>query len=146
MSTSVIGSQLDVIRAGLVAVSGLTGVNVFSGPVSYEEAGTECIAFGSATLSEAVYTAGGGRVETWDVEGEIRVVKPWAGGTELTIEAARDRLAVIFGLMETYLNDTYTGEVPDVSISSGRMVQDYVPEGRLCSLELTFTITAAKNP
>lgn len=146
MSTSVIGTQLDAIRAGLVVVAALSGVNVYSGTVSLEEAQTECIAFGPCTLTDAVYTAGGGRIETWDVEGEIRVIKPWQGTTETTIKAARDRLAELFAAVETYLNDTYTGEVPDVSITSGRMVQEYHPDGRMCSLTFTLAITAAKNP
>lgn len=148
MSTSAIGTQLDAIRAGLVLRSGLSGVNVFSGPVSFEEAGLECIAFGDATLDETFGAMGGNRRETWTVKGEIRkVIKSWASSTEETIKAARDRDLVLFAEIESYINDTYnTGTLPDANITAGELAQGFGPDGRWCSLLFDLQIRAMKNP
>ncbi len=148
MSTSAIGTSLDAIRAGLILRAGLSGVTVFTGPVPPEEAGLECIAFGDAELTEVGAAMGGLRAETWQVSGEIRVVKPWQnGGTETTIKAARDRDLAIFAELESYLNDTYSaGAYPDASLTEGEMRQIFNPDGRVCSLLFTFSVTAVKNP
>jgi hypothetical protein len=147
MSTSVIGSQLDAIRAGLAALPALYPVNVFSGEVSPEEAGPECIAFGNATLSEVAISMGGSREETWAVSGEVRVVQAWAGDTESTIAAARDRVLALLAEIETYLNDTYDGgPLPDANLTDADIQNTYGPEGRICSLGFTFSIRAHKNP
>ena len=146
MSTSAIGTVLDAIRAGLAARPGLTDVNVFTGPISREEAGLECIAFGEARLNEEPHTMGGNKAETWDVDGETRVVESWQGDTEDTIEAARDRALELFAEVETYLNDTYVADLPNVKVTSGSLTQDITPDGRACSLLFTMTVRAVKNP
>lgn len=146
MSTSAIGTVLDALRTSLVARTNLSGVNVFSGPVSAEEAGLECIAFGDADLTEVAFAMGGLRQETWTVEGETRVVAAWKGTTELTIAAARDRALAIFAELESHLNDTFTGGLPNAELTSARIAQNMNPEGRVCSLVFTLTITAVKNP
>jgi hypothetical protein len=146
MGTSVIGSQLDAIRAGLVIVGGLAGVNIFSGEVTGEEAGQECIAFGGGRLDEEAFSMGANREEVWNIGGEIRVVKPWAGSTELTIKAARDRTLAIFALVETYLNDTYTGALPDVQLVDAELENTIGQEARICSLRFSFTVMTVKNP
>ncbi|MDD2756891.1 MAG: hypothetical protein PHS80_15365, partial [Methanothrix sp.] len=71
MSTSVLGTTLDAIVDGLNARPNLSTVNVFSGPVSVEEGGTECISLLKATLIEIHLIMGGGREETWDIDGEL---------------------------------------------------------------------------
>lgn len=146
MSTSAIGTTLDAIRAGLVLRDGLAGVNVFSGPVAYEEAGLECIAMGDAVLTEVAFAMGGAREETWTVHAETYVLKPWAGDTELTIASARDRALALWAEVESYLNDTYTGSLPDASMESGEMEQGFGPDGRWCRLRFDFRVTAVKNP
>jgi hypothetical protein len=146
MSTSVIGSQLDAIRAGLVIVSGLAGVNIFSGDASMEEAGQECVVFGNGTLVEEAFAMGGDRQEVWTVGGQIRVVKPWAGSTELTIKAARDRALAILALVETYLNDTYPGALPDDQLVGATLENSIAPGERVCSLTFDFTVMTVKNP
>lgn len=146
MSTAVVGTVLDSIRAGLIAVTGLSGVNVFSGPIPFEEAGVECIAFGDARLNEEPAAMGGVREERWTVDGEIRVVKAWQGTTEQTIKAARDRALAIYAAVETYINDTYTGSLPDASMSDGDLKQSYLPDGRVCSVLFSVLITELKNP
>lgn len=146
MSTSAIGTILDAIRTALVARSGLTGVNVFTGGVPIEDAGLECIAFLGATLDEAANTNGGNRLETWRVQGATQVIKPWQGTTEESIKAARDRALAIFAELETHLNDTYKSELPVAEITDGELTQFYSPEGRMCDLSFTMTIRAVKNP
>ncbi|MBU0630998.1 MAG: hypothetical protein KKC80_08855, partial [Candidatus Margulisbacteria bacterium] len=73
MSTSQVGTVIDAIRAALILRANLSGVNVFSGPVSHEEAGEECIAFGDMRLVDGTLAMGGKRKGTWDIDGEIRV-------------------------------------------------------------------------
>ena len=146
MSTSALGTVLDALCAGWAARPGMSGVNVFTGPVTVEEAGLECIALGDAELTEVVAAMGGSRQESWDVQGELRVIKPWQGDTETTIAATRDRSLELFAEIETYINDTYLGELPDVEIVSGEMRPDFNPDGRACSLLFTLTIMTIKNP
>lgn len=146
MSTSAVGSVLDTIVAALKALSGLTGVNVFSGPVGAEEAGREWIIFDEARLVEVAAAMGGNREETWDVDGALMAAKPWQGTTELSIEAARDRALAILAEIETHLNDTYTGNLPDVELTNARLTQDFGPEGRSCLIEFTFRLLTIKNP
>jgi hypothetical protein len=146
MSTAVVGSVLDSIRSGLVAVTALKDVNVFSGPVPLDEAGLECVAFGDARLAEEPAAMGGEREERWTVDGEIRVLKSWEGTTETTIAAARTRALAIYAAVETYINDTYTGSLPDVSMSDGELRQSYLPDGRVCSVLFSVLIVQLKNP
>lgn len=146
MSTSQIGTVLDAIRAGLVNVSALTGVAVYSGFVSLEEGGLECIEFGKATLQEEPNTMGGNKLETWDVEFQLIGSKPWQGDTETTIKAARDRALALFAAVETYINDTYTGSLPDAEITAGSLESGYGPEQRACLITGTLTIRYVKNP
>ncbi len=146
MSTTCIGTVLDSIRAALVLRSNLAGVNVFSGSVPAEIAGVECIAFGNGLLDEEAMAMGGNRLEVWRIGGEIRIVKPWAGSVEETIKAARDRAVAIKAELETHLNDTYTGTLPDVDLVTGEIEQTFIPDGRVCSLGFEFVIKAAKNP
>jgi hypothetical protein len=147
VSTSAIGTVLDAIRAALIIRANLAGVNVFTGTVSHEEAGTECIAFGGGRLTEIAAAMGGHRLETWEVDGEIRVVsQTWAGTTETSAKAARDRTLALFAELETHLNDTYTGAMPDVCVSSAEMSNEYGPDYRFCSLRFGLTVSGLKNP
>lgn len=146
MSTSVIGTTLDAIVDGLRACSDLATVNVFSGDVSLEEAGLECIALVAATLDEVAAAMGGEREESWQVQGATQVIASWLGDTETTIRYARDRALELFAAVETYLNDTYTGLYPNVEVTAGELSQFYSPEGRICSLGFTLDLTGLKNP
>ncbi len=145
MSTTALASTLEDIVDGLAAA--LPEVNVFSGEVSTEEAGLKCVAFGECRLSESPAGMGGYRQETWEIDGEIRrVVTGWQGTTEETIRAAREDALTIFAAIETYLNDTYVGDMPDVNLSSGQMVSSYGPDVRWCSLLFTLELSNLKNP
>lgn len=146
MSTSGIGTVLDAIQAALAARSGLGGVSIFTAPVGYDEAGLECIAFGDAELTEIALTMGGNREETWRVDGETRVEVGWQGSTETTIAAARARALEIFAELETHLNATYKGSVPDVNLASARMVQSIGQVGRVCQILFTIEVKGVKNP
>lgn len=146
MSTSYIGTVIDDLVDGLRVVNDLTAVNIFSGNVTIEEAGTECVAFGRAELTESPHAMGGNRLEEWELSGETRVYATWQGDTETTIRAARDRALEILGDVETYVNDTYTGSLPDVNVTTGSIEDNIGPEGRVCSVLFTLTIRAAKNP
>ncbi len=146
MSTSQVAVVLDDLRAGLVLVDALADVAVFSGPVAVDEAGLECVAFGDARLTEEPAAMGGTREERWTIDGEIRILRAWETDTETTIAAARARALALFAAVETYINDTYTGTLPDVSISDGELRQTYLPEGRVCSVLFSVLVTAFKNP
>ena len=151
MSTSALGTTLDAIRAGLILRAGLAGVNVYSGPVSHEEGGRECIWMDNATLNEEAAAMGGQRSEVWQVKCQLWAdVDAWqgasAGSTEETIKAARDRALAIFAEVESYINDTYTGTLPDVNVTAGELRQGYMPDGRTCAVDFTLTIEYMKNP
>lgn len=148
MSVSQIGTVLDSIRAGLVERAGLAGVNVFSGPVSLEEAGLEAIEHEDATLvSNEPFAMDGSILETWDVRGGLVGWASWQGDTETTIEAARDRALEMFGEVESYINDTYaSGAYPYVAIAAGGYSWVGNPEHRGCILDYTLRVQAVKNP
>lgn len=146
MSTSAVGSVLDAIRTALADRPGLDGVTIFTAPVSYDEAGLGCIAFGDAELTEVAFAMGGAREETWLVDGETRVEVGWQGSTEATIAAARARALEIFAEIEEHLNDTYTGGLPHVQLQSARMVQSIGQLGRVCQMLFTIAVKAVKNP
>ena len=146
MSTSALGSALDSLIAGLDALAALEGVVVNSADISIEEGGTEAIVLGDCELEEVELTMGGGRLETWTVDGAIRITRPWAGTTETTIKAARDRALAVFAALETYLNDTYTGSVPDITLQSATVNQYPDPEQRVCVVLFTLKIVNTKNP
>jgi hypothetical protein len=149
MSTSVVGTTLDAIRAALVLRSDLTGVNVFSGPVSEEEGGTECIWFGDAELIEEPAAMGGNVTDDWTVDGQAwAIMKPWQDSTELTIKAARDRALAIFAEVEEHIGDTYgeSASLPTVGITEGTLRQGITPEGRRCAVDFKIVISNLKNP
>jgi hypothetical protein len=146
MTTSYIGSVLDDITDGLAARSGLQDVHVFSGPVSIEEAGTECIAFGDARLTDSMVAMGSVKEETWEVDGELYVVGVWQGDTEATIRASRDRILELFAEVESYINDTYLGEFPDAEVTAGELQQNIAAEGRACRMTFNLTVLGIKNP
>jgi hypothetical protein len=147
MSTSAIGTVMDALCDGLRARPGLSSVNVYSADVSLEEAGLECIAFLGATLDESAAAMGGSRAETWSIAGAVQIIlKSWEGDAESTIRAARDRTLELFAEIETYCNDSYTGSLPDVEVKAGELTQGYGPEGRVCALSFTATVTNLKEP
>lgn len=146
MTTSYIGSVLDDITDGLSGRSGLQDVHVFSGPVSIEEAGTECIAFGDARLTDSMVAMGSVKEETWEVDGELYVVGTWQGDTEATIRASRDRILELFAEVESYINDTYLGELPDVEVTAAELQQNIAAEGRACRMTFNLTVLGIKNP
>ena len=147
MSTTAIGTVLDAIQSGLSSVSGLSGVNVFSVPVSAEAGGEECIWMGDATFNEEESAMGGERGEVWDIEAQVwgRICH-WEGDIEVTGREARDRLLELYALIETYINDTYTGTFPNVVITAGALRQGLLPDGHRCAMDFTLTMGNIKNP
>jgi len=146
VSTSAIGTILDAIVAGIDALGALDGVNIFSGPVlRMEEAGEEAVFLGDCRLTEVEMAMGS---ETWTIQGEVITAgKTWQGTTEQTIKASRDRTLAIFAALETYLNDTYTSPLPDVTVTSAELIPFLSPEiGRGTSLQFELTVKASKNP
>ncbi len=147
MSTSQIGDVLDALVDGLRARAVLSEVQVFSAPVSLEESGLESIEFGDAELEDEPLAMGGNKTETWSVECFcVGQAKSWDGDTETTIRSARDRTLALFAEVETYVNDTYTGSLPDVNVTAGKLESGYGPETRACRLTFTLRILAHKNP
>ena len=147
MSTSAVGTVLDDIRAALILRGALTGVNVFSGPVSEEEGGQEFVWFGNATLVETPASMGGNLFDTWEISGEVwAAMKSWQGDTETTIKAARDRALAVFAQIEAHINDTYVGSYPDVTITAGELRQGVIPDGRRAAVNFTLTLQDIKNP
>src|SRR5660397_15970 len=146
MATSAIGSVVDTLRSSMANLAALSAVNIFSGPVAVDEAGLECVAFGDARLGEEVAAMGGVREETWTMDAEMRIVKPWDTDTETTIAAVRDRAFAILAAIETHINDTYTGDLPDINITAGQMTQTFGTEGRICWLSFTLEVMTMKNP
>ena len=147
MSTTAIGTTLDAIQTGLSAVSGLSEVNVFSVPVSWEVGGEECIWMGDATFNEEESAMGGERGEVWDIEAQVwGKLCSWQGDTESTGREARDRLLDLYALIETYINDTYTGTYPNVVMTAGVLRQYNLPEGYRCVMDFTLTMGNIKNP
>jgi hypothetical protein len=147
MSTSAIGAVLDALRAALVALPALAGVNVFSAPVSKEEAGLEYVFFGDGRVVEEAMGMGGERMETWTFEDcAMRVWANWQGDTESTIKAARDRVLAVSAAISTHINDTYINDLPMVEMTGGDLISDYDIESRSYFRPFTLTIQANTNP
>jgi hypothetical protein len=140
VSVDVVATVLDAICAALPDRAGLAGVNVYSAPVSTDDAGTEYIVFGNPKLETVRGGAAGYRAETWRVEGELRAWKPWAGSIELTIKAARDRALALFGELDAHVNDTYADGLPSVTVASGDLDQDHQSEDRACWLAFVMFV------
>ena len=90
-SVSTCGDFLDALRAALVARAGLSGVAVYTGPVSAEALGAECIVLATEAESGDVgqpLMGGLEHFENYPVDGEIWVTYPGAG--ETSIAGARD--------------------------------------------------------
>ncbi len=147
MSTSAIGTVMDALVDALRARAGLSGVNIYSAPVSLEESGLESIEFGDADLEDEPLAMGGNKTETWNVECYlVGQAQSWDGDTETAIRSARDRTLELFAEVESYVNDTYTGSLPDVTLTAGKLESGYGPETRACRLTFTTRILASKNP
>jgi hypothetical protein len=142
-----IGSVLDALVDAWGAELVAENVKVFSAPVLIAEGGPEFVHIVSATLDEKVATDCGGREETWHVEGDIFVGPRTGTTTESAIRAARDRTQTILDIMETHVNDTYTGEGDvDVEFTGGNIAQGAVPEGRVIYRGFVLTVKIDKNP
>lgn len=147
MSTSAIGTVMDALVDALRARPGLAGVNVYSAAVSLEESGLESIELGDAELEDAPLAMGGNKTETWNVECYlVGQAASFDADTETTIRSARDRTLELFAEVETHVNDTYAGSLPDVTVTAGKLESGYGPETRACRLTFTLQIRASKNP
>ena len=103
-SVSTCGDFLDALRAALVARAGLSGVAVYTGPVSAEALGAECIVLATEAESgdvEQPLMGGLEHFEEYSVGGFIWVNKPGAG--ETVIASARDRAFDILEEVHDYL-------------------------------------------
>lgn len=146
-TTSPIGSVLDGLRAAFALRPGLAGVNLFTGAVGLEAAGLECVVLGDdCDLSEIAATMGGGRDETWNVSGQLRIVRPWADSIEATFKAARDRALAVLAEIEIEINDSYTGHLPDVELAKANLNTMPAADGAECRVTFTLAVLATKNP
>ncbi len=146
MSTSTIPAVLDALVAALALRSGLVGVGVWSAPAG-DSKYLENIEFGAEIdIDQSSVTMGGGRQETYRIDGGIGITK--AGAGEDTIKAARDRCFALLAELEAYLNDNPTigGTCMDADLDTGQMKQGYQTNGRTCSVEFAITVRAFINP
>jgi hypothetical protein len=144
MSTFVIGSVLDAIRAALVLRSGLTGVDVYSAPVTRADLKPEYILFGAPVLEEegtlASYPS-----EVWTVDGEIRALAEWAGTAEATNSAARTRGLAVLSEIDAHIAIVYASGLPTVALTKGEVVPESTPDGQVCWVEFTMTVEALRG-
>ena len=149
-----VGTFLTNLRGVLVLESGLTGVNIFTGPIDEEAAGTEVIAFAAApTRVDYRYPTVPSRevFEEYSVEGRIWIVKP--GADEAVIAEARDRAIAILQEVHDKL-DGYVGTpacqaalgVDDARVSEWTLEQVVAPEARDCRLTFTVAVKARFTP
>jgi hypothetical protein len=146
---------LDNLRTHLTALAGMSGVEVFSGPVDYLSVGTEAVVF-CVERTEATFshkTIPHLEVfETYDVEGRIWIVKPGAG--ETVIKEARDRAAAILELVVDELTAHMTPTtatqaafgVDDARVTAWALEQYPVDGGRDCRLTFTISVQARFTP
>lgn len=147
MSTSALGTTLTAIQAGLDALTALSGVNVFSVPVSQEDGGLECVWLDDATFNEEEAAMGGSRMEAWDIPGEVWAkTQEWKGSLESTGQAARNRVLTLFAAIETYINDTYVSSYPHVTITAGTLRYGRTDGGYGCAMSFTLQMRNIKNP
>lgn len=118
-------------------MSGVGGPNQLPEQVSLGE---------EVELADEPMTMGGNRLENYSVSGFLWVEK--AGADETVIREARDRAFDIFAAIETYLNDTPTvgSTVLDADLEANSCKNMMSPEGRVCVIEFTVRVRAAKNP
>jgi hypothetical protein len=146
---------LDNLRTQLLAVSALSGVDVFTGPVDYVAVGAEAIVFCvEPTTADFIYrTLPHLEVfEEYAVEGRIWVVK--AGAGETVIKAARDRAAAILECVVDELaahNSPTTATqaafgVDDARVTAWTLEQLAIDGGRDCRLSFTVSVTAKFTP
>ena len=153
-AVSTLPGFLDALRTKLIALDGLSGVNVFTGPVDDLSAGEEAIVF-AVDAPEADYDLPTmTQVETleeYEVEGRTWVVKPGAG--ETVIKAARDRCFALLEQVHDYIASlTSTAAfvsaltVDKVAVTGWRMEQ-YPGDGyRDCRLSFTLHVKAHFTP
>ena len=147
---------LDALQAALAARGGLAGVNVFSCPVDPEDMGKEAIELAKEVTIDQVRESMASTVlsETYEVTGAVlvhRTSKQGTGSINNAAKAARDRAHAILEELvdEISTNDTMTGTVRDVTITTHRWAQGMSPEnrlGRFARVEFTLTVGASVTP
>jgi len=147
VSGTSIGTVMDALVAALSQRPNLSEVKVSSGPLSPEDAGLESIELGEARLVQSPAAMGGNVEENWNIDGDIYCSgKPYQGSDEETIKAARDRALVLLAELETHVNDTYAGSLPDMILTGATLTPLAFDEGRRYHLQFTLTMGNLKNP
>ena len=148
-TVSSIPTFLDALKAALVIRAGLTGVNIFTGPVDPESEGPEAIVFGAEAIETTTEFPTVPRLECWEtyiLTGRIWVAKPGAG--ETVIKAARDRAFALLEQVHDELatNDEMTATVTDVRPVGWRLEQGIVENERQCRITFSLRVEARFTP
>lgn len=153
MAATSLPGLLDALVDALRSRSRLSGVNIFSCPVSPEDLGLEGIEFAEEVAVDQTHAAMGSTEleETYTVTGSLLVAAPMAKrGTNVSAKAARDRCAAILAEIvdEMADNDTMSGSVRDVQIASQSWHQGIRPDppARVCWVEFALNVTARVTP
>jgi len=153
MAATSLPDFLDHLVDALRSRSRLSGVNIFSCPVSPEDLGLEGIEFAEEVTVDQSRAAMASTViqETYTVTGSLLVAAPMGKrGTNVAAKAARDRCADILAEIVDELaeNDTMTGSVHDVQIASQEWHQGIRPEppARVAWVEFGLAVVARVTP
>lgn len=104
MAATTVGTFLDALKTRLSALSGLSGVAIYTGPVGDVQLGTECCIFAADKVTADYDYKTIKRLEVWEtyeINGRIWVVQAVSG--EAGIKAVRDRAITIMGAVHNYL-------------------------------------------
>ena len=146
---------LDAMVAALKLRAGLSGVNVYSGPVDDLSAGQEAIVFGVEMVSAENEYPQMPMLEAWeqfDVTGWTWVSKPGAG--EAAIKTARDRAFAILEELVDYLATVNTTTaatvsalgVDDARVTGWKLTQFFGDGTRDAKVEYTVHVKAHYTP
>ena len=138
-----IGTVLDALVSLLVDDASLYGVNVYSGIVTADEAGLECIAFGNGTLAQIDFSIGTDAQceETWTIGGEVYVAPhSWEGTIEETISASRERALTVLKALKDCIRDNYLSAYPSIRLTSAELEGTIGPDGRMYRIPFELTI------
>jgi len=153
MAATSLPDFLDHLVDALRSRSRLSGVNIFSCPVSPEDLGLEGIEFAEEVTVEQTLAAMGSTViaETYSVPGSLLVAASTSKlGINASAKAARDRCAAILAeiVAELGSNDTMTASVQDVQIASQNWHQGMRPDppARVVWVEFSLAVKARVTP
>lgn len=142
--TSRLFDALDNFAAALALRSGLSGVQIATGPLGGESA-RESIQFFTGRDNQDHVTTGRRRESTFSLDGAVWVLKP--GKNETVIKAARDRAQALLAEIEDELrtDPSIGGTVRESGITDYDLDQGVNPDGHWCQLDFTISGTVRLN-